>query len=376
MGYPPFHPTFYVQFAQDCRGATVKLMKWLSKTIDEIYHAKFIADWFDIRDGDPLQNLPDFATEYLLTKYGLRRVAEMHMYELVMSLKNNFSKNRKAMACARFLGVVKKLPDTAPEKPELDIGTLQVFLYTRRRIIYTPEQILASDGGGMDEGAGILDLDPRHVTMTKDCRTFVPLRHAVTQIKRVCGFMAHRKLERFLRTIEKGVAMRPRGGGKIQKISQATGGTTAVRFAMRAAVLGTPQEQHEDSDELPFEVVTDVDICMEVLLEVLAIRSKQVEEMLLTAFVDGDDNGDGVLSVDEFEAIIKSKKPEFSSRRAVRMFKMALEKGKGNSTSIERPAFVETCKAYGMGLLVDTRALDAEDARKREEAERAAAESR
>ena len=75
-----------------------------------------------------------------------------HMYELVMSLKNNFSKNRKAMACARFLGVVKKLPDTAPEKPELDIGTLQVFLYTRRRIIYTPEQILASDGGGMDEG--------------------------------------------------------------------------------------------------------------------------------------------------------------------------------------------------------------------------------
>ena len=45
----------------------VKLMKWLSKTIDEIYHAKFIADWFDIRDGDPLQNLPDFATEYLLT---------------------------------------------------------------------------------------------------------------------------------------------------------------------------------------------------------------------------------------------------------------------------------------------------------------------
>ena len=40
------------------------------------------------------------------------------------------------------------------------------------------------------------------------------------------------------------------------------------------------------------------------------------------------------------------------------MFKIALEKGTGNSTAIERPAFVETCKQFGMGQLVDTAELD------------------
>ena len=64
---------------------------------------------------------------------------------------------------------------------------------------------------------------------------------------------------------------------------------------------------------------------------------------------------------DEFEAIIHDKRPEFSARRALRMFKIALEKGTGNSTAIERPSFVLTCKQFGMGQLVDTHALDDAD---------------
>ena len=65
-----------------------------------------------------------------------------------------------------------------------------------------------------------------------------------------------------------------------------------------------------------------------------------------------------------FTAIIKILRPGFSARRALRMFKRALEQGEENSSSLERNAFVQTCKEYGLALLVDTRALDLADAKK------------
>ena len=71
----------------------IKSLKWLCKTIDEIYQAKLVADYYDNRDGDPLQGLTEFVCEYLLMKYGLRRVAEMHLYEITMSIKKYYLKN-------------------------------------------------------------------------------------------------------------------------------------------------------------------------------------------------------------------------------------------------------------------------------------------
>ena len=38
--------------------------------------------------------------------------------------------------------------------------------------------------------------------------------------------------------------------------------------------------------------------------------------------------------------------------------------GEDNSSSLERKAFVQTCKEYGLALLVDTRVLDLADAEK------------
>ena len=108
----------------------------------------------------------------------------------------------------------------------------------------------------------------------------------------------------------------------------------------------------------------DVDVCLEILIEILEIREKQIFNSLIRAFVDGDDNGDGILDIDEFTEIIKVLRPGFSSRRALRMFKRALEQGEDNSSSLERNAFVQTCKEYGLALLVDTRVLDLADAEK------------
>ena len=346
----------------------------------------------------------------------------MHLYEVVMAVKKYFHKNPKVKMFARFLGLVKirgkaTSVDRHPDTPELDIGVLQVFLYTRRRlmvpssILYreteTPAALPALKGSGGDTSgngddgeelteeqiANRKEMKDRanHVTQTKDCRTYVPLGHAITQMRRVTGFMAPRKLIKFMRTIERGVAMR-RGDqhDRVHPVSNDTGGQTAVRFVMRSAMLDNVQahgdgdagegknsgeQKNKASDDgerirgkgdaieesSEWHVVCCLDTSMEVLLDILEVRSKQVYDELIRAFVEGDDNGDGVLSFDEFESIIHDKRPEFSARRALRMFKIALEKGTGNSTAIERPAFVLTCKQFGMGQLVDTRALDEAD---------------
>jgi hypothetical protein len=404
---PPSTRHFMSNLPKTVESQPIKTLPWLTKTIDEIYQAKLIADYYDNRDGDPLQSLPDFLCEYLLMKYGLRRVAEMHLYEVVMAVKKYFSKNPKVLMFARFLGCVKikhkmangNAVDRHSDTPELDIGVLQVFLYTRRRLLL-PSEVLQreTDTPGMlplagadkkeeDEGPGEKKKkkDVDHTVHTNNQRTYVPLGHAILEMRRVTAFMAPRKLIKFMRTIERGVAMR-RGDqhDRVHPVSNDTGGQTAVRFVMRNSMLGDVNRrpgstttdasasgeksrpgsgtvgnggddtEHKKlgSHDADWRVVCCLDTSLEVLLDILELRSKQVYEELVRAFVEGDDNGDGVLSFDEFEAIIQNKRPEFSSRRALRMFKLALESGGGNSTAIERPAFVRTCKQFGLGKLV------------------------
>ena len=100
---PPALRHFMANLPRTVEAQAVKSLAWLSKTIDQIYGAKLTADYYDTRDGDPLQSLTDFLCEYLLMKYGLRRVAEMHLYEVVMAVKKYFHKNPKVKMFARFL---------------------------------------------------------------------------------------------------------------------------------------------------------------------------------------------------------------------------------------------------------------------------------
>jgi hypothetical protein len=372
---------FMANIPKTVQAQPLKPLSWLSKTIDLLYQSKLTADYLDLRDGDPLQSLNDFLTEFLLMKYKLRRVAEMHMYEIIMCVKKYFKKNSKVRMFAKFLGCVKDKVsngednEEAQNKPELDIGVLQVFLYVRNRLLTPPDVLktLVPQTPALNDE--VSKYDEVHVASTKDCKTFVPLEHAVKEMRRVSNFMARRKLEKFLRTVERAVAIRHPDG----KIKPVDGERMQVRFTMRAAMLDNVKSHEEmmkesnnqEEDDKGIEdhsqdiqVVADVDVCLEILIEILEIREKQIFNSLIRAFVDGDDNGDGILDIDEFTAIIKILRPGFSARRALRMFKRALEQGEENSSSLERNAFVQTCKEYGLALLVDTRALDLADVEK------------
>ncbi|KAE9335044.1 hypothetical protein PR003_g13215 [Phytophthora rubi] len=73
----------------------------------------------------------------------------------------------------------------------------------------------------------------------------------------------------------------------------------------------------------------------------------------------GDLNHDCVLTLDEFGAIIRKRKPHFSDRRILRMFREALMGGVDQSFALSMEAFVVVCNDHGLvSLLPDDRMVD------------------
>jgi hypothetical protein len=65
--------------------------------------------------------------------------------------------------------------------------------------------------------------------------------------------------------------------------------------------------------------VVDFDKVLQVVMEILRLQQSVITTRLKKLFIEGDDNHDGVLSYDEFTAIINHAAPEFSERRVARM---------------------------------------------------------
>ena len=81
--------------------------RWVVEGIDSLYNAKCKADAADLADGLPLQPLGAFVTEQLLLSYGLRRLAELHCYELLMAVKSHRGVHKRVALFAQFLGLVE-----------------------------------------------------------------------------------------------------------------------------------------------------------------------------------------------------------------------------------------------------------------------------
>ena len=100
---------------------------------------------------------------------------------------------------------------------------------------------------------------------------------------------------------------------------------------------------------------------MALIMEILRIRIHHMSDELKRHFVAGDDNGDGVLSFEEFDSLLHRIAPGFSDRRILRMFREALTGGEENAFAIERGTFAEVCRAHGLVKLVDTEKLEREE---------------
>ncbi|CAM9821055.1 unnamed protein product, partial [Choristocarpus tenellus] len=91
-----------------------------------------------------------------------------------------------------------------------------------------------------------------------------------------------------------------------------------------------------------------MDRVLQLFMQVLLQRQHTIENRLCDLFAKGDENGDGVLSFDEFNAITLRVAPHFSERRVLRMFREASTSGNEGSFAISKSTFCTVCRAHGL----------------------------
>lgn len=102
-----------------------------------------------------------------------------------------------------------------------------------------------------------------------------------------------------------------------------------------------------------YVIMVDMDHFCQLMIEVLLDRMKGVEKRIRERFIEGDENGDGVLSFHEFTNIVINLDPTLHERRILKMFREALTASTGNNNEHIGPgAFVDVCKTYGLVHLV------------------------
>ena len=121
-------------------------------------------------------------------------------------------------------------------------------------------------------------------------------------------------------------------------------------------------EEEEDGEDVEnkddVQIVVEMHQTLEMIMEILDLRVHHMEDQMKRYFIEGDDNGDGVLSFEEFDALLKRIAPSFSDRRILRMFREALTSGSDSGFAIEKSTFADVCKAHGLVKLIDSKGLD------------------
>lgn len=106
---------------------------------------------------------------------------------------------------------------------------------------------------------------------------------------------------------------------------------------------------HEDV--IKYTLLVDADFVMSIVAEIYLRRLQSMDKELMAVFVQGDVNGDGVLSFNEFRNIVQQVNGKTTDRQVLRMFREALLQGEDKDT-IGPQAFVNVCKAHDLTNMV------------------------
>ncbi|ETV86140.1 hypothetical protein H257_02598 [Aphanomyces astaci] len=347
--------------------------------VEAIYDAKLLADCHDEGDGVGYEPLHEFVTGHFLRICSGRQKAEVELYRLLISVKALYRGSSMLCMFARFMQFLHP-PSTSsesyptspspckgskpidphddvkasmskvemgqiglPKRCTLNQNYLRVYLHARHRAFHHPT-----------EGTS-------HVICVDGIKRWMPLEYAVDVLKWYLGHLPEDKLRMYCRQLEYNSAIY---AGRA--ISDATGQRLTVRASMRQSMLAlsadstaSPDKQSSDDGvsrrEIPV-VVVNVYLVLELIMDVLQLRNKELDDDLTAMFVSGDANHDGVLSFPEFCAILRPRvPPQFSDRRLLRMFREALIDSDHHTTkafSISIQAFVNVCTHHGLVSLV------------------------
>jgi len=93
----------------------------------------------------------------------------------------------------------------------------------------------------------------------------------------------------------------------------------------------------------------DFDKCMLYLIDELDKGSREADQLLTRIFKEGDTNGDGVLSLQEFSDITRVIDPYLPEREVVRMFKETMRESRGQMTPDDFVAMMKKNKVGPFG---------------------------
>lgn len=208
---------------------------------------------------------------------------------------------------------------------------------------------------------------PNHIVIGTDgVSLWVPLADFVSTFMLVMGWLPSDRLHAYLRVMERSAELLGTNG---TTVVSAEGYRTVIRSIMRKLLNpssgntdanGNPEMDTSVLDHrgVPIRPMVDMDRVLQVVMDIMYKKQSLITTTLKRLFVEGDDNGDGVLSYDEFNAIVLQCAPDFSERRVLRMFREALTSGSGSSFAIETETFCTVCKKHGLAQLVNIRELE------------------
>ncbi|KAL4141089.1 hypothetical protein PRNP1_014211 [Phytophthora ramorum] len=368
--------------------------------IEAIYDDKFVSDKADEADGVAREELSRFICEYFLKTHGLRQSAEIGLYRFLVSVKSTYQRNSHVRLFARMSHLLKaqdedpetddpgaalttkaagKKKDTSSSSQTTDSGGdsnlktkkrsgyvdrsfLRVFLEARHYMLRAPPRV-PPKGKKTRQLENHKPLVEEHVVQVEPTKKWVPLDHAISVLRWYINCLPEDSISTYCRQVEYNTAIYDG-----RTIAEVAGNRLAVRAEMRRAMLANenpdsvPSQTHNSESRqrpLPPRIVADVHKVLKLLMEALEQRREGIKKDLTALFDTGDMNHDCVLNLDEFSAIIRSRKPHFSDRRILRMFREALMGGVDQSFALSMEAFVVVCNDHGLvSLLPDDRMVD------------------
>ncbi|CAM9138305.1 unnamed protein product [Ectocarpus fasciculatus] len=228
---------------------------------------------------------------------------------------------------------------------------------------------------------------PKHVLTEDNCTFWVSMEMAVRVLTVVLHWCTPTKRHAYMRSIERTAALLTSRG----HITGVEASHSFIRSAMRKTIaavessesasgagiggagitetMGGIRGHYEegcgvggvvtgDAALHDARIIIDMDRVVELVMEVMLLRQNSIEHRLKVLFVEGDENGDGVLSFEEFNRIILRAAPHFSERRTLRMFREALTTGKEGAYAIEKDTFCDVCRQHGLVQLIDIANLE------------------
>ena len=75
----------------------------------------------------------------------------------------------------------------------------------------------------------------------------------------------------------------------------------------------------------------DWDVIVDQVLKEWHVESATLKEELQRLFEEGDDNNDGILSLDEFQAIVHRVNPRIKLAEILKLFRQAMQLSGGSS---------------------------------------------